>query len=267
MLVVVGDSHTIALRAGLEKLKVNRPGLLESVGGVVAGQLDHGYKFMEPFYNLSGNTIEFSSPRAYEFFGKIVEPGPAYISQKDRRRYAFCIGFHPSGSLLSRNWKDHNASQNEKGKLHISDAAFAEVVRNYTKDAIRFFIQLKCFDISFSVVACCPLPQSSLPTWEAEFYSGAEILEYHNRFRDTFAAELKRLDIKVHLPARSSYTQEGYMREELANKDGDYHANGVYGEMMLQQIIAGTPKVKTNTGHSSSSKKPKGLFGWKSLFQ
>lgn len=242
MLVVVGDSHTIALRHGLEQLKrALGAGLEQRYGPVVAGQLDHGYKFLQRFHSAVGrDAVELTDARAQEILGKLVSPTSARITRDDPRRFVFCIGFHPSGSMQARHWTQHTCAPSRAGeKQFVSRAALGAFVRSYNAAALTFFADLQRLNVRFSVAACNPLPPAFLEHWKTASFAPEEIVAFHRRYWDAFRDELDALGIRYHLPPPSVYDENGLMWQALANdtKQGDYHANGTYGALMMEHIL------------------------------
>lgn len=242
MLVVVGDSHAIALRAGLELLEAaGGPAFAERHGEVVAGQLDHGYRFLSRFYDVSGDAVEFSNERAHGFFERLVSPTVPRILRNDPRRFVFCFGFHPSGSILAKHWSAHTcAIDRASSKQYVTEAALAAFVRSYNAWIIRFLKVLQSFHVRFSVASCNPLPPECLSHWETETFAQDEILAYHNRFRDSFRKQLDALGMRYHLPPASVYDERGRMWQRMAQdrSEGDYHANAEYGRLMMEHILS-----------------------------
>ena len=243
MLVVVGDSHAIALREGLDELRAKGADLGRHEP-IVAGQLDHGYTFLvEKFYRARGDAIELASKRAHDSFTKLVSPTEPHILRDDPRRFVFCFGFHPSGSMLPKHWTTHTPSEAHiSSKQYVSRAALAAFVRHYTRHVLAFFELLQQYGVDFSVASCSRLPPAFLSAFRTDTVAEQEILTYHDRFREAFAAELDARGIRYHLPPPETYDERGMMLQHLASdrKADDYHANARYGAIMMREILRAT---------------------------
>jgi hypothetical protein len=238
MLVILGDSHTIALHNGLAKLDSRtRRAARGSFGEVVVRDLSHGYKFFEPFFELDDQGVRFTDPRAVGILSKLPG-GFAPITANDPRDFLFCFGFHPSATMDVKRWLTHTAARSTPGKQYISEALVRAAVQEHTRPMLDFFRLMQKMNVRFSVVMCCPLPRSFITEERRPLISEDDILAYHQLYRQTFAAELDRLGVRYFTPPESTFDGP-WLKEDYVNRKGigDYHADARYGALMLKKII------------------------------
>lgn len=258
MLIVFGDSHTIALREGFEMLRAPpvygplRPTTQLALAAKPAverhaierdirvGQIDHGYAFHQPFYKVYAGGLHFSEPRTATFFRRLVSPEKGAIVRRDPRTFVVCAGFYPSGALLAKHWQAHTCFAGaDEGRHYLSRAAYHTLVRAYTAPLLRFLEATRDLEARISVVASPPLSRQALRSWRTETISDDEVDTMHTEFRAAFAAELDRRGIRYHLPPPEVFGEDGFLRPELAStrKLNDYHANADYGALMMAHLL------------------------------
>lgn len=238
MLVILGDSHTIALRHGLDRLdsrtlRAARGGF----GKIVVRDLSHGYKFFEPFFRVDDQGVHFTDPRAVGVLSKFPG-GFAPITANDPRDFLFCFGFHPSVTMDTRRWLTHTAARTSPGKHHVSEALVRAAVPEHARPMLEFFRLLQGMNVRFSVVMCCPLPRSFITEERRPLISEDDVLAFHRLYREVFAAELDRLGVRYFTPPESTFDGP-WLKEEYVNLKGigDYHADARYGALMLRKVI------------------------------
>ena len=263
MLIFVGDSHTIALRSALSDIDADLKKKVEDkFGGLEIGQLDHGYKFLSPFYKVRDDDLglSFADERAAEIFYTLtMKSAPNFILRGDHRTFVFCIGFHPSGSMLPKHWLQHTCSRDIVGKMYVSESAFAEYVRDYTKEVVGFYKKLQEYKVNFRVIACPPLPEGYYADEVAEVFTAKELLEYYGRFQKCFASILEGNGIEYYLPPEAVCLPSGFMQQKYASqkKAGDYHANAEYGKLMLERVLKNLLTVQNKrVSHNKSFDEP-----------
>lgn len=238
MLVILGDSHTIALRDGLAKLDArSKRATRACFGGVIARDLSHGYKFFEPFFEVDDKGVHFTDPRAVGVLAKFPG-GFAPITRNDSRTFLFSFGFHPSPTMDISWWQAHTAARNAPAKHYVSEALVKAAVRAHTRPMLEFFRLLKDMNVRFSVVMCCPLPRSFFTEKRREMVSEGEMLAFHQSFRRAFALELDQMGVRYFTPPERA-CDGPWLKEDYVNRKGigDYHADARYGALMLQDII------------------------------
>ena len=239
MLVILGDSHTIALRDGLAKLDArSQRSAWACFGGVIARDLSHGYKFFESFFEVDDQGVRFTDPRAVGVLASIPG-GFAPITRNDPRTFLFSFGFHPSFAMLVTRWQAHTAARNAPDKHYVSEALVAAAVREHTRPMLEFFGVLKDINVQFSVVMCCPLPKSFITEKNRRVMASEEdILAFRQQYRKVFAQELDRLGVRYFAPPEQACDGQ-WLKERYVNRKGvgDYHADAQYGALMLQDII------------------------------
>ena len=238
MLVILGDSHTIALRDGLAKLDARSQRAAKACfGGVIARDLSHGYKFFEPFFEVDDQGVRFTDPRAAGVLASIPG-GFSPITRDDPRTFLFSLGFHPSATMSATRWQTHTAARNAADKHYVSEALVTAAVREHTRPMLEFFSVLKDMNVQFSVVMCCPLPKSFFTEKRRELASEEDILAFYQQYRKVFAQELDRLGVRYFTPPEQACDGQ-WLKESYVNRKGvgDYHADARYGALMLQDII------------------------------
>lgn len=248
MLVVLGDSHTIALRDGLGKLNSRYVNAAKSCfGDIVIRDLSYGLKFFEPFFQVRDHEVHFTDPRAQSVLAKFPG-GFSPIAQNDERTFMFCFGFHPSFLIHLKQWETHTASQSVIDKHYISEALISTSIKEHIKPMVEFFSCLQSMNVRFSIVSCCPLPKSFITDERRKRVTEEEILAFCKQYKKIFSVELDRLDIRYFSPPEETYNGQ-WLKEEFVNRKGigDYHADEQYGSIMLQSIIDDYEKNRTPT--------------------
>lgn len=239
MLLIVGDSHTAALRQAY--LKERHSGMfLSRHGHIEIAQLGYGYHFLEPFYAAEGNGLAFTQPPAKAVFTKINPNSPSVILPGDPRTFVFMFGFYPSFACEARHWRTHTVASQTAGRHYVSEKAFLAIIKDITREPLAFFERLQSMNVRFSVASCCPVPSSYCGGEPRESMAAGEIATMYNRFRDYVADQLKFRGIVYHLPPQEVYDEHGAMLPMFSRALGDHHANADYGKLMLLKILRET---------------------------
>jgi hypothetical protein len=228
-LVILGDSHTIALKSALQQ-KIETNGF----GSIDVQDLSFGYKFFEPFYEKDENSVRFIDERAIQMLEKI-NLGPT-ISRNDDRLFGFCFGFHPSGTMLHTRWAKHSPSL-ATSKDFVSQAIIDATVSDLNKHIYGFFRHLKTLNVSFFAICCPPLPKGFMTDERKRVAIDQDILTYHRSFIASAGRHLQDIGIPFIKQPQESIS-DGWLAEDFsANQvEGDYHANAKYGSLILEQI-------------------------------
>ena len=239
MLLIVGDSHTAALRQAY--LKERHTGIFHSRHGhLEIAQLGYGYHFLEPFYAPEGDGLAFTQPPAKAVFSKINPDTPAVILPNDSRTFVFMFGFYPSFGCEPRHWRCHTVTAQAAGRHYVSEKAFLAIIKDVTREPLAFFDRLQSMNVRFSVASCCPVPSSYRGNERSETMATGEIAMMYNRYRDHVADQLKSRGILFHLPPAEAYDEHGSMFDRFSRAPGDHHANVDYGKLMLAKILRET---------------------------
>ena len=196
---------------------------------------------MEPFHINREDGIGFSIENTGTFYKKILKTDAALIPHKSTTRFVFALGFHPSGSMLPKRWTQHSRKPNIPKRAYISQRAFQTFVKEYNQYILSFYKDLKAQEVQFSVACCCPLPVGYYTGEVADIFAKDEMAEWHHDYQTAFARELELLGISYHMPPDEVFEADRrYMKQMYAadRKVGDYHANPVYGQLMLKNILS-----------------------------
>lgn len=239
MLIIIGDSHTAAIRQAY--LEDRHTGAFASRHGEIQiAQLGYGYHFLEPFYTIEDGAVAFTQPPAKAVFSKINPNTPSTIRADDPRTFVFVFGFYPSYGCEARHWTSHTAALGLGGRHYVSEAAFLAIVRDITREPLAFFDKMQSMNVRFSVASCCPVPRSYWSGERRAVLADGENPMMYNRFRDYVAGQLDDRGIAYHLPPAEAYDDQGAMPERFTRAHGDHHANTDYGRLMLSKILRET---------------------------
>lgn len=236
MLVVLGDSHATALKAGLAELDAETRQFLGSrFGDIRVGMLQTGPFFTRGFFRaaedglwLLGEGAEAALQRVAGF-GNPLRPAPSVT-------YGFYFGMHVAILLRKPIWKTFTIDPSCDARQFVSDAVFRAVVRLAQQHVLAFFEQAKSLGFRFFVIAPPPLRKEFLAAHGSKAGSAA-ILAMAARFRETMTESLAPLEIPFLLPP-PGVSEGGLLKPALASfrPDDEHHGNSRYGTLVWRHL-------------------------------
>jgi hypothetical protein len=238
MLVVLGDSHGVALKTGLEQVDAEtRQALTARFGSVRAGMLQNGLFFAREFFRVQKDSLQFLGENTAAALNRIAGLDNC-LTPDESMTFGFCFGMHPAILLRNPTWRSFTIDPHCENKQFVSDAAFRAICLFAQRHVLAFFRHAKNLGFRFFVVASPPLRKEF---FDVHRQSGtpAEIMALATRFREIVAEALSVLEIPVLFPP-PEVAEAGALKPSLASiRPGDqHHGTDRYGALVWRHLAA-----------------------------
>jgi hypothetical protein len=225
---LIGDSHSNAMRkaqdswpqAGLPNLQVRK---------ILSGRM-----VRSPFVQRDGEAVHFLDPDARIRFRRLT--GRAGMTVDASVLWGLVMGFNLR-IYTNKAWEiSAPADLGLAGRTPISAAMLHEMFRARVRHFLTAMDLLKTVEVPFFVVGAPPLRSDSVYLQDRE--AAAVRIAVQDRFVRFLRSELDARGIVSVMPPDQVRDESGTLRPEffLERDDDKVHANGRYGDLMLQEI-------------------------------
>jgi len=239
MLVVVGDSHTVALHDGLSSLDHETVERLNGLFGSVKAQVVMaGYSAFQPFFFRNAEGISFIEPIGSRLAELLEDDG--VIAPNDQRVFGFCLGFHIFGkheSLFGSAWKWRNHSVvSRRDRSFVSKAVTEKLILQQGRYILEFAEALNEMGVRAFFIGP-PAVRRQHVELNHPMLTVDEMLSLQESFWSVMGAALGRVGVPYIL-APSEATHAGMLLPEfeLDRSWDTFHANAAFGEVVWRHI-------------------------------
>jgi len=243
-LVVLGDSHALALAEGFAQLKAR--GEEAFPGEVRFLPIFDGPDNLAPFFRRDGDGIAFLGDRPAQ--GIIEALGAAMLSPEDRDTiYAFSMGLMITLLLRQGDWKRSTPSSlapATHGKRHrnlVSELLVEAMALENQKHVIDFARAVRQVGLRAFIIAAPPMREDDRAIERGR--PAAVLLEVNRICRRALVRSYSEAGLRVLEPPPETYQDGdvlGFMRSDLRRLVGrdSHHGNAAYGEIMMRHVLA-----------------------------
>jgi hypothetical protein len=235
-LVVLGDSHAWALKAGLENWRRERPDGCPH--DVRIEMFVDGDMAATPFFERGEDRITFADVKTRNALRAAL--GRPYVSADDRGTvFALQLAQSTTRLVRSETWRHFRpwrvAPDNDQQP--VSDAVIRAMALERNRFVLDFFRELLALNIRCVAIGAPPLDAGEA----AHGYAGpATMLEVDRLARDAVSEILRTIGVPIVLsPAEAYAGQPGhsFLRSDMSFQDA-LHANERFGRVMVELVVA-----------------------------
>ena len=230
-LLVTGDSHSAAVKRGLDLLiaegKVPEGFEIDVVG------LGGGQHMIESFFEVREGVAFMTHPT----FAKRLPVLPVPGADVRGTIYVWCGLFHFAKAWRDRTWLDFRPSTLAVKGAPLSMALVSEVLLDWVKHCLEL---LQLVRQSGARVVVMETPRPFRHHWALKHIPAEVVIEVDRHLLGVMAreCEVRRLEV-VRIPEHCM-DEEGFMRLEWRNEveTDEHHANREFGALMIQELCA-----------------------------
>ena len=235
---ICGNSHITSLAIGLKLLAYSGAQELKLF------PLGNGAFEASPFSTISESLVK-PSPSQYIAMLKRFTNLEFFDSNY---RWGFVMGTHNARIYRDPFWINAEpAALAGPNARPVSDGVLSAMVERDQRFIRTFFLQLKTAGVHFFVVSC-PFPRSDHDCLSLGIRR--DVVGYIDQFaRRQFSEWLTENDFDLIEPPPECRTEDGFLLPEYNARplrDGakdPHHANGLYGKLMMERVIAYLAKL------------------------
>ena len=229
---VIGNSHTVALKQGLRRLRLDSELHIFPLGS--------GVHERSAFSEVRGPGVVFLNEDFWTNFRQHAELDA--IDQ--RHRWGICMGTHNARVYRDRFWAESEPETLARpGKRPVSRDLLDSIIladQRYIREFIANIrkVGAECFVVS------CPPPREDFATGNAAGIRPEVIKHVDDRARELFRGWLAEQGIDIVEPPEGVTTGEGFLHPDYCAPDkadgrkDPHHGNAAYGALMIQRILS-----------------------------
>ena len=238
-LIIIGDSHTIALGQGHQAVRA--AGL--PTPEVKAAKLFSCPVSLEPFHLANETQVRLTHDGAAKELTRLI--GRDHFLASDRERiFALSLGFTNQVLLSKDDWNSfaHWSDAEARGKMRLSDGVIREIVVDHFKHVLRFTADMRALGLRCVAIASPPLlPEDH---WVAKDMSPVSCLAVDALARKVMTEEFLKIGVPSVAPPPQSYRDAsgaGY-RDPIYKGPGvsGGHGTEAYGRLMFERVLDAT---------------------------
>lgn len=230
-IVVTGDSHTIALKRGLDML-IDREGMPLN-HQIDIKQLGPGGGFVTPFFIDRGDFAEITN----EKYLRRIKQLPFSTDQGRYEYYGICGPLYSNRIWAKKNcWQEYTPFINQGDHAPISTSLLRHVVLQEQRYTMQLIELLQRLNVKVFVIEA-PKPFRHHAIMEVVDPSTIAYIDsfYRKVMQDCLMA--KNVPV-VNIP-NDCYDSDGFMLEKFRHENpaDPHHANNEFGAIMIKEII------------------------------
>ncbi len=229
--IITGDSHTAALRSGLDML-MGLDDLPQDLQ-IDIKQLGGGGGLRTPFFIDRGSYAEMTDPTHQKRITRL----PVSDEQESYGYYGICGPLHTIRLWRNKDyWQKYTPFTSQGGQAPISTSLLRHIVLQDQRYIMQLVGLLKRVGVKVFVIEA-PKPYRHHPI--LELVDPNAIIYIDGFYRKVIREHLAELDVPVIDVPNACYDAEGFMLEEFRHDSptDDYHANKEFGAIMIKQTI------------------------------
>lgn len=227
---ITGDSHTGALRRGLDRLAA-RGWDSHGVDVEVVG-MGTGARFIAPFFRDEGTCARIVDPEYQQRVPALPLPG----DERAEIAYGWSGLFHFAKVWRDRTWADFRPPFHEGPGAPVSAGLLRSVVLDWFAPQLRLMEILRGTGAQVFVVES-PRPFRHHPALAR--LSPQAAISVDRFCRTLMLGEIERLGVGLVRIPPECLDAEGFMLAEWRSaREGDpHHANAAFGELMMRRVV------------------------------
>jgi hypothetical protein len=236
-LLILGDSHAVALGVGYQNLSAGGAG---DAPKVRVAKLFSSPMSLESFHLEAPDRVSLTNPEASTALHQVLGRDHFSILDADKI-FAFSLGFTPQVFLSRDDWTRF-APWNSGGapaKSLVSDGVIRAMIVDHFKHVEAFLRSLRRLELRCIAVGAPPLMDRD--HWVADAMSSDAVLAVDRLVRATMVDRFAKLDVPSVAPPPETFSGEGstgFRRPEFkgSGKSGG-HGDAIYGKLMLARVL------------------------------
>lgn len=232
-LVIIGDSHTHALRKGAAALppkEISAAGMPVSIGAFGNGR----HTIATDFSSIKDGSVVFTIDEYSEAMEHLL--GRNDLSGDT---FGIVLGYHSLPVVRHKTWSKFAPYQiaAKHARSGVSEQIIAEMIAVNNQFIYRFFDRLIESAARFFIISAPPVRRDHPCFRTTPEEIGLAVDQSFRAAMDRFAADRK---IPVVKPPHDIYDHSGFLREDYADisPSDHHHANTAYGAKMLREILS-----------------------------
>jgi len=231
---VTGDSHTTALRAGLDALRA--AGEIPAELDLECRNLCSGADLHQPFFTRNRDRVTPIAGQLRQAL-TLLTGGPG-IGPADNTIYGLSMGCQTLRVFKADHWRAYAPWRVAEAATPLSDQVMNLAFADDDRFIFDFFAALQALGVPIFVIASPP-PQDQ--TWAIRRGTRpAVVREIDRLYRQWVTVELARRGVPFLSPPKDVTDSNGFLRPEYqSGRENDHaHANAAYGALVFRQIFA-----------------------------
>ncbi|SHJ06029.1 hypothetical protein SAMN02745194_01646 [Roseomonas rosea] len=230
--VILGDSHSVALGRGLAQLA--RRGPLPCAASAV--KLCSSPRLLQPFFAREPDGIRLTDPEAAQALTQL-NGTPVLDASRPGRVYAFVMGFTIQPFTRDPSWRRHAPWQEARqGEIPLSTGMIRAAYLHHARHILEFLRAVAALGVPAVVVSGPPVRADDIAITR-NIMRPEVALRIDAMVRETMTETLAGIGLPAVLPPAEAF-EDGWLREELREGGRDFHhANALYGEAMVPLIL------------------------------
>jgi len=228
---ITGDSHTAALKLGLDELMLTNE--MHPAHSVEVAMLAGANSFSSPYFKDMGEFAEFRTRKS----SKRIRRLPFSDEDGHYDYYGICEPLHASRLWRFRsNWVNHHPFTRKDGLAPVSESLLRHVILREQAYNLQLVELLKRVHAKVFVIEA-PKPYRHRESVQQTGFG--EVSYIDNFYKNIIRGRLQENDIPfINVPS-VCYDAEGFMYDEFkSERQGDsLHANKSFGKIMIKEII------------------------------
>lgn len=240
MLLLVGDSHAIAMREAVTLLDGDlRDRLRGCFGEVAAGMLDTAGKLETPFHMVKHGRIAFNDEALHRRLDAIA--GEPVVLDRNFKGIVGLSGCFHFTSLMKKTFWRRFSVMSVEGKHFLSQAVLSELMDRYATGMRRLTRDFASLGIKCFLIESPPIRRRYLPVLRP--LSLEEVVSLNETLRESRRRFARRLDVPV-IRVPDFVAEGGILKEQYESENDAQHANALYGVEMWREILRHAPALR-----------------------